>query len=82
MAELIAAGLQGLEVYHGSFDAPTVEALKVKRDAVSSKSLIDFGLWGAVRPDTAKHLDGFREAGVALFKGFMYDPPVKEMNRV
>jgi allantoinase len=46
----------------------TVEALKVKRDAVRSKSLIDFGLSGAVGPDTAKHLDGFREAGVALFK--------------
>ena len=27
MAELIAAGLQGLEVYHGSFDAPTVERM-------------------------------------------------------
>jgi predicted metal-dependent phosphoesterase TrpH len=27
MAELIAAGLQGLEVYHGSFDAATVERM-------------------------------------------------------
>lgn len=27
MAELIAAGLQGLEVYHGSFDAPTVKRM-------------------------------------------------------
>jgi predicted metal-dependent phosphoesterase TrpH len=27
MAELIAAGLQGLEVYHGSFDAPTIARL-------------------------------------------------------
>jgi allantoinase len=42
-----------------------------KRDLAKAKSVIDFGLWGALIPESIPHIRALHELGAVAFKGFM-----------
>ena len=49
-------------------DPPTFLA---KLDLAARKSVVDFGLWGALIPDSIPHIPALRELGAVAFKAFM-----------
>src|SRR5260370_5283613 len=49
-------------------DAATFAA---KRDMAKARSVTDFGLWGALIPESIEHLPEMHELGAVAFKGFM-----------
>jgi allantoinase len=42
-----------------------------KRDMAKARSVTDFGLWGALIPESIEHLPEMHELGAVAFKGFM-----------
>ncbi|MCL4395968.1 MAG: allantoinase AllB [Chloroflexi bacterium] len=51
----------------------SVAALRVKREAVRDKSVIDYGHWGLLEPSNYGELEGMHAEGVVGFKAFMCD---------
>src|SRR5258708_25025684 len=49
-------------------DAATFSA---KRDMAKARSVTDFGLWGALIPESIEHLAEMHDLGAVAFKGFM-----------
>jgi allantoinase len=49
-------------------DTATFQA---KRDMAAQKSVIDFGLWGALIPESIEHIGELHALGAVAFKGFM-----------
>lgn len=47
--------------------------LKAKQLVAERKSVIDFGLWGGLLPETADQLEEMHALGAVAFKGFMLD---------
>jgi len=42
-----------------------------KRDMAKARSVTDFGLWGALIPESIEHLPEMHDLGAVAFKGFM-----------
>lgn len=49
------------------------ETFLAKRRVAEEKSVIDFGLWGGLLPETAESLAEMHALGAVAFKGFMLD---------
>ena len=49
------------------------ETFLAKRTVAERKSVIDFGLWGGLLPETADSLEAMHALGAVAFKGFMLD---------
>jgi len=59
---------------------PTLDgrALALKRAALARRSIVDFGLWGGVVPDSLEHLAELQRAGVVGVKAFLCDSGLAE----
>lgn len=55
-----------------------VAALEEKRRCAEAKSVLDFGLWGALIPGNEENLEPLAAAGVIGFKAFMSDSGIDE----
>src|SRR5262249_28388452 len=53
----------------------TADLYRSKRELVRDKVLIDFGLWGAITPETLTEIPGQWREGARGFKAFMVDSP-------
>jgi allantoinase len=49
----------------------TAERVREKQRLAEEKAYVDFGLWGAIIPESLDHLEEMRDAGVRGFKAFM-----------
>lgn len=49
----------------------TAERVREKVRLAEEKAYVDFGLWGAIIPESLDHLEEMRDAGVRGFKAFM-----------
>lgn len=49
----------------------TAERVRDKVRLADAKAYVDFGLWGAIIPESLDHLEAMRDAGVRGFKAFM-----------
>ncbi|WP_054635958.1 allantoinase [Thalassobacillus sp. C254] len=59
----------------------TKEAFEEKKSIASSKSLVDFGLWGGLVPGNEEELSALSESGVVGFKAFMSPSGNEEFER-
>lgn len=90
--EGLATGSRALAAGGGTvfFDMPlnsspptaTVAALEEKARTAGAKSVLDFGLWGALIPGHADDLEPMAMAGVVGFKAFMSDSGIDEFPSV
>ncbi len=86
--EGLATGSRALAAGGGTmfFDMPlnsspptaNVSALQEKVRCAEAKSVLDFGLWGALIPGNENDLEPLAEAGVIGFKAFMSDSGIDE----
>ena len=60
----------------------TAEAFDAKLAVASTKSLVDFGLWGGLVPDNLQNLEILHNLGVIGFKAFMSHSGIDDFHRV
>src|SRR5256714_5734347 len=60
----------------------TAAAYDGKVAVVSTKALVDFGLWGGLVPDNLQNLENLHQRGVVGFKAFMSDSGIDDFHRV
>lgn len=60
----------------------TVEAVVARKEAFLGRSVVDYGFWGGLTPDSASNLRSLAAAGVLGFKAFQCDPGVPEFSAV
>lgn len=58
------------------------EILKSKLDAIRTRAVIDFALYGGLVDNNLDELDGMHRAGVSAFKAFMSDSAIPDFPRV